>query len=373
VFNPKLYNTPYHTTDLSKFKFLVTGGAGFIGSNIVEYLIKYNAGHVRVLDNLSNGYFENIKDFMGLPNFEFILGDIRNFETCKKAMEGMDFVSHQAALGSVPRSISDPLTSNEVNVSGFLNILTAVKDAPNIKRMVYAASSSTYGDSAALPKVEGKEGNPLSPYAVTKLVNELYADVYSKAYGLNTIGLRYFNVFGPKQNPNNPYAAVIPIFCKAFIEGKQPTINGDGLTSRDFTFVENAVQANIRAMLFGIETENDLEDVKLGGLAESSFEVGRFGGLENNETNPQTHKPSNLYKHEVLNMACGDQVTLNEMITMLNQLSGQQIAPIYGPERKGDVKHSKASIDKISTFLNYEPQFRFQKGLEIVFEWYKTQ
>ena len=346
MFNPKLYNTPYHTTDLSKFKFLVTGGAGFIGSNIVEYLIKYNAGHVRVLDNLSNGYFENIKDFMGLPNFEFILGDIRNFETCKKAMEGMDFVTHQAALGSVPRSISDPITSNEVNVSGFLNILTAVKDAPNIKRMVYAASSSTYGDSAALPKVEGNEGNPLSPYAVTKLVNELYADVYSKVYGLHTIGLRYFNVFGPKQNPDNPYAAVIPIFCKVFIEGKQPTINGDGLTSRDFTFVENAVQANIRAMLLGTVTSTSVTS----------------SGVE-----------KQLTKHEVLNMACGDQVTLNEMIAMLNQLSGQQIAPIYGPERKGDVKHSKASIDKISNFLNFEPQFRFQKGLEIVYEWYKTQ
>jgi UDP-N-acetylglucosamine 4-epimerase len=351
MFNPKLYNTPYHTTDLSKFKFLVTGGAGFIGSNIVEYLIKYKAGHVRVLDNLSNGYFENIKDFMGLPNFEFILGDIRNFETCKKAMQGMDFVTHQAALGSVPRSISDPITSNDVNVSGFLNILTAVKDAPNIKRMVYAASSSTYGDSAALPKVEGNEGNPLSPYAVTKLVNELYADVYSKVYGLHTIGLRYFNVFGPKQNPNNPYAAVIPIFCKAFIEGKQPTINGDGLTSRDFTFVENAIQANIKAMLFGIENTC----------------------LDGSEQNSSTNQPSTfLTKHEVLNMACGDQVTLNEMIEMLNQLSGQQIAPIYGPERKGDVKHSKASIHKISTFLNYEPQFRFQKGLEIVYEWYKN-
>ncbi len=371
MFNPNLYNTPYHTTDLSKFKFLVTGGAGFIGSNIVEYLIKYNAGHVRVLDNLSNGYFENIKDFMGLPNFEFILGDVRNFETCKKAIEGMDFVTHQAALGSVPRSISDPITSNEVNVSGFLNILTAVKDAPNIKRMVYAASSSTYGDSAALPKVEGNEGNPLSPYAVTKLVNELYADVYSKVYGLHTIGLRYFNVFGPKQNPNNPYAAVIPIFCKAFIEGKTPTINGDGLTSRDFTFVENAVQANVRAMLYGID-ENSLES--LVGLESLKLNPLNSEALNSEALNPLNSAALNpLKKHEVFNMACGDQVTLNEMITMLNQLSGQQIAPHYGPERKGDVKHSKASINKISTFLNYEPQFRFQKGLEIVFEWYKTQ
>ncbi len=331
MFNPNLYKNVYHTEDLSKFKFLVTGGAGFIGSNIVEYLIKYNAGHVRVLDNLSNGYIENINAFENLPNFEFILGDIRNLETCKNAINGMDFVSHQAALGSVPRSISDPINSNEVNISGFLNILTAVKDEPNIKRMVYAASSSTYGDSPDLPKREGFEGKPLSPYAVTKLVNELYADVYSRVYGLHTIGLRYFNVFGPKQNPNNPYAAVIPIFCKAFIEGKQPTINGDGLTSRDFTFVENAVQANIKAMFC-----------------------------------------ASISKHEVMNMACGDQVTLNGMIDLLNQISGLKIIPEYAQERIGDVKHSKANIDKITQILNYEPLFRFQKGLEIVYDWYKN-
>jgi UDP-N-acetylglucosamine 4-epimerase len=332
MFNIKLYNIPYHSGDLSQYRFLVTGGAGFIGSNIVEYLLKYGAGYVRVLDNLSNGYFENIKDFMDLPNFEFILGDIRDFDTCKKALDGIDFVTHQAALGSVPRSIGDPITSNEVNVSGFLNVLTAVKDTPSIKRMVYAASSSTYGDSPKLPKVEGNEGNPLSPYAVTKLVNELYADVFSKVYGFHSIGLRYFNVFGPKQNPNNPYAAVIPIFCKHFIDNTLPTINGDGLTSRDFTFVENAVQANIKAMLL-----------------------------------PE------INKHEVMNMACGDQVTLNEMIEMLNQISGKSIVANYGPERKGDVKHSKASIDKISQLLNYLPQFRFRNGLEIVFDWYKTQ
>jgi UDP-N-acetylglucosamine 4-epimerase len=329
MYNPNLYKIPYHTEDLSGYSFLITGGAGFIGSNIVEYLLKYGAGKVRVLDNLSNGYFENIQEFMRLPNFEFILGDIRDFETCKKALEGIDFVSHQAALGSVPRSIGDPITSNDVNVSGFLNVLTAVKDAPNVKRMIYAASSSTYGDSPELPKKEGNEGNPLSPYAVTKLVNELYADVYSKVYGMHTIGLRYFNVFGPKQNPNNPYAAVIPIFCKAFIENETPLINGDGLTSRDFTFVENAVQANIKGMLL-----------------------------------------QNLDKHEVMNMACGDQITLNQMIEMLNVISHKNISPNYGPERKGDVKHSKASIDKISKLLNYSPEFRFQKGLEIVYNWY---
>lgn len=339
MFNLNLYNTPYHTLDLSKYKFLVTGGAGFIGSNIVEYLLKYQAGKVRLLDNLSNGYFENIKDFIGLPNFEFVEGDIRDLETCRKAVEGMDFITHQAALGSVPRSIKDPITTNEVNISGFLNMLVAAKDSPTCKRFIYAASSSTYGDSKKLPKVEGREGKPLSPYAVTKAVNEYYADVFSRVYGFHTIGLRYFNVFGPKQNPNNPYAAVIPIFCKHFIEGSQPTINGDGLTSRDFTFVENAVQANIRAMLFGL-----------------GFEPS---------TLPQ------LSTHEVLNTACGDQVTLNEMVEMLKEISGKNIHANYGPERAGDVRHSKASIDKITTMLGYEPKFRFKEGLKIVYTWYQ--
>ncbi len=338
-----MYEIKYHTEDLSNKSFLITGGAGFIGSNIVEYLIKYGAGKVRVLDNLSNGYFENIRPFMDLPNFEFILGDIRDYNTCVKALDGMDYLSHQAALGSVPRSIGDPLTSNEVNVSGFLNILTAAKESKSLKRMVYAASSSTYGDSPALPKVEGNEGNPLSPYAVTKLVNELYADVFSKVYGFHTIGLRYFNVFGPKQNPNNPYAAVIPIFCKNFIDGTQPTINGDGLTSRDFTFVENVVQANIKALQFGIELKyNSPIDTKL----------------------------QNLEKHEVFNTACGEQVTLNQMVNMLKQISGKEIVSIYGPERAGDVKHSKASIEKIKGTLEYDPKYFFRDGLSIVYDWY---
>jgi UDP-N-acetylglucosamine 4-epimerase len=325
-----MFEIKYHDKDISQNSFLVTGGAGFIGSNIVEYLLKYNAKKVRVLDNLSNGYFENIKDYIGLENFEFIEGDIRDLDTCKRALEGMDYLSHQAALGSVPRSINDPITSNSVNIDGFLNILVAVKDNTTIKRMVYAASSSTYGDSPLLPKVEGNEGNPLSPYAVTKLVNELYADVFSRVYGLHTIGLRYFNIFGPRQNPNNPYAAVIPIFCKAFIKGEAPKINGDGITSRDFTFVENAVQANIRAML--------------------------------NET---------IEKHEVVNVACGDQISLNEMISMLNDISNSNIVPIYGSERAGDVKHSKADIGKITMLLNYKPEYRFKEGLDKVFNWYK--
>jgi len=330
MFNKNLYNTPYHNKDLSNYSFLLTGCAGFIGSNLVEYLLKYNARHVRVLDNLSNGYFENIKEFTKLPNFEFINGDICNLETCKEVVKGIDFISHQAALGSVPRSIANQIITNEVNVGGFLNMLYAAKESNSLKRFVYAASSSTYGDSPLLPKIEGNEGNPLSPYAITKLVNELYGDVFSRVYGFHSIGLRYFNIFGPKQNPNNPYAAVIPIFCKAFIEKLSPTIFGDGNTSRDFTFVENAIQANIRALFF-----------------------------------------SSLGKHEVMNVACGDQISLNEMVDNLNELSQSNIKPIYGPERTGDVRHSKASIEKIEKFLEYKPKFYFKDGLDIVFNWYK--
>ena len=335
----KLYSVPYHSVDISQHKFLVTGGAGFIGSNIVEYLLTFGAGQVRVLDNLSNGYIENIKEFNAHPNFEFIKGDIRDLETCQQAVEGMDFISHQAALGSVPRSIQDPITSNAVNIGGFLNMLVAAKESPSLKRMIYAASSSTYGDSRELPKVEGREGKPLSPYAVTKAVNEYYADVFSQVYGFHTIGLRYFNVFGPRQNPNNPYAAVIPIFCKHFMEGTLPTINGDGETSRDFTFVENAVQANIRAMLIG---------------------VGDSHGHD-------------IQKHEVINVACGDQVTLNEMVGMLRDITGKDIHAHYGPERPGDVRHSRAQISKAEQLFGYSPRFRFREGLEIVYNWYCEQ
>ena len=332
MFNKQLYNTTYHNLDLSKYSFLITGGAGFIGSNLVEYLLRFNAGHVRVLDNLSNGYYENIKDFLVLPNFEFIEGDICDLETCKNAVNGIDFISHQAALGSVPRSINDPILSNSVNVNGFLNMLVAAKESNSLKRMVYAASSSTYGDSQELPKIEGKEGKPLSPYAVTKLVNELYADVFSKVYDFHLIGLRYFNVFGPKQNPNNPYAAVIPIFCKHFIDGTSPNINGDGETSRDFTFIENVVQANIKSLLY-----------------------------------------EGLNKHEVFNVACGDQITLNKMIDQLQFLSNKKLLVNYLPERKGDVRHSKASLVKINQMLGYQPEYDFQKGIQIVFDWYKSQ
>jgi UDP-N-acetylglucosamine 4-epimerase len=329
MFNKQLYNTRYHDIDLSNYSYLITGGAGFIGSNIVEYLLKYNAGHVRVLDNLSNGYYDNIKDFVGLPNFEFIEGDIRDMATCKKVVEGIDFISHQAALGSVPRSIENPVISNDVNVGGFLNILVAAKESNKLKKMVYAASSSTYGDSPLLPKIEGNEGNPLSPYSVTKLVNELYSDVFSKVYDFHPIGLRYFNIFGPKQNPNNPYAAVIPLFCKHFLENTHPIINGDGHTSRDFTFVENAVQANVRALF-------------------------------NN----------NLKEHQVFNVACGEETSLLKIIDILNIYTGKNLTPIYKACRNGDVKHSLADLTKISTLIGYSPNIKLSKGIEIVYDWY---
>lgn len=321
----------FHSTNLSGVKFLVTGGAGFIGSHIVDYLLAHGA-FVRVLDNLSNGYFENISHHISNANFEFIEGDIRDYAVCENAVHEVQYISHQAALGSVPRSIENPILTNEVNIGGFLNMLTAAKNSKSLVKFIYAASSSTYGDSAVLPKVEGNEGIPLSPYAVTKAVNETYGDVFSKVYGFHATGLRYFNIFGPRQNPNNPYAAVIPIFCSAFLEGKRPTINGDGETSRDFTFVDNAVQANIKAML----------------------SVG-------------------MEKHEVYNVACGDQVSLNEMIRELNKLSGAAIEAIYGLERKGDVKHSKASIEKIGNALGYSPTVTFATGLKTVFEWYRNR
>lgn len=334
MFNSQLYNTPYHNTNLSENSFLITGGAGFVGSNLVEYLLKYNAGHVRILDNLSNGYFENIKDFIELPNFEFIEGDIRDFNTCKKAVKGINYISHQAALGSVPRSISDPITSNEVNIGGFVNILTAAKESNKLKGFVYAASSSTYGDSHNLPKVEGNEGKPLSPYAVTKLVNEIYADVFSKTYGFKSIGLRYFNVFGPKQSPNNAYAAVIPKFIDFALKKISPTIFGDGETSRDFTFIENVVQANIKAL------------------------------LNNNE----------IQTHEVFNIAFGDRTTLNKLWALIvKHLNCESLIPNYNDERVGDVKHSLADISKAKNYINYSPIFDLDKGLKITIEYLKTQ
>lgn len=333
-----MYQNKYHNSELSNYSYLITGGAGFIGSNIVQYLIKNKAKKVRVLDNLSNGNLDNLAQFVNLPNFEFIEGDIRDFETCKRAVEDINFISHQAALGSVPRSINDPILSNEVNVTGFLNMLVASKNSNSLIRFVYAASSSTYGDSVELPKVEGNEGKPISPYAVTKAVNEMYAEVFSKVYNFNTIGLRYFNVFGPKQNPNNPYAAVIPIFCKCILNNESPIVNGDGTTTRDFTFIENVVQANIKAFEFGvIDTKN-------------------------------RHQ---LDKHQVYNVACGNQISLNDIIRIVCKIENKSITPIYREERIGDVKHSKASIQKIATILEYNPLFDFEKGIKITLDWYK--
>ncbi|MDT0295750.1 SDR family oxidoreductase [Mesonia ostreae] len=318
------YTQAYHTEDISKINFLVTGGAGFIGSNLVQYLLEHGAKKVRVLDNLSNGYYYNIKEFVSNPAFEFMEGDIRDLETCKKALDGIDYVSHQAALGSVPRSINDPITSNDVNVSGFLNMLVAQKESSSVKRLVYAASSSTYGDSPSLPKVEDTIGKPLSPYAVTKYVNELYADVFAKTYGIEIIGLRYFNVFGPKQSPNGAYAAVIPLFMQALKDGEAPTINGDGEQTRDFTFVQNAVQANIKALFASKEATN-----------------------------------------EVYNVAYGERISLNQLWKSLQEAAQSNLKANYGPSRQGDVRDSLANIDKGKEKLDYEPQFSVHDGLQI--------
>jgi len=313
-------------------RILITGGAGFIGSNLVALFLKDpRISFVRVLDNLSTGSRNNIASFLSDPRFEFVEGDIRNYQTCLKACENIDLITHQAALGSVPRSINDPLTTNEVNITGTLNIFTAAKDK-KIKRVVYAASSSTYGDHPGLPKVEDQIGKPLSPYAVTKYVNELYAQVYANLYKLELIGLRYFNIFGPRQNPKGPYAAVIPLFLKALLENKPPVINGDGAHSRDFTFVDNAVQANIAAMF----TDNA--------------------------------KAVN----QVYNIACGQQTSLLELFNALKQQAKSSLDPVFGPERAGDVKHSLADISKAKNLLGYSPSVSVQEGLKITFDWYKN-
>jgi UDP-N-acetylglucosamine 4-epimerase len=313
-------------------RILVTGGAGFIGSNLVAALLQdKRVNFVRVFDNLATGSIQNIAEFKQDERFEFFEGDIRNYESCLKACDGIDRISHQAALGSVPRSINDPLTTNEVNITGTLNVFTAAKEK-QIKRIVYAASSSTYGDHPGLPKIEDKIGKPLSPYAVTKYVNELYAQVYASLYNMEFIGLRYFNIFGPKQNPAGPYAAVIPLFAEAIINDKAPTINGDGLHSRDFTYVDNAVQANILSLF-----------------------------VENSEA-----------VNEVYNIACGHQTSLNELFQHLADEANSALKPMYGPERTGDVKHSLADITKANRLLNYEPAISVKDGLQKTFQWYKN-
>ena len=319
---------------LTKKKILVTGGAGFIGSNLTEALLKLN-NEVICLDNFATGKKENITPFLTNPNYTLIEGDIRKLSDCQLAVKGVDYVLHQAALGSVPRSIKDPITSNEVNVSGFLNMLTASRDS-GVKRFIYAASSSTYGDSEALPKVEDKIGKPLSPYAITKYVNELYADVFSKTYGLETIGLRYFNVFGRKQDPNGAYAAVIPKFVSQFMAGESPVINGNGEFSRDFTYIDNVIQAN----LLSLTTKNK--------------------------------KAINT----VYNVAFGERNTLKDLVELLKKHLTEfdpkikDIQVIYGPNRVGDIPHSLASVDKAKNLLAYNPQFSLEKGLKEAVNWY---
>lgn len=314
-------------------RILVTGGAGFIGSNLVGALLKDNrVSFVRVLDNLATGSFHNLEEYNGDARFEMLQGDIRDYASCLKACEGIDLISHQAALGSVPRSINDPLTSNEVNITGTLNIFNAARER-GIRRIIYAASSSTYGDHPGLPKVEDKIGKPLSPYAVTKYVNELYADVYASLFDMEFIGLRYFNIFGPRQNPRGPYAAVIPLFVEALLDHKAPVINGDGSHSRDFTYVDNAVSANILSLF-------------------------------------ATDK---AVVNQVYNIACGQQTSLAELFETLRKVAGSDLQPVYGPERKGDVKHSLADISRARRMLGYEPSISVEQGLRITFEWYKTQ
>lgn len=316
------------------YRILVTGGAGFIGSNLCETLLK-NGNSVVCLDNFATGKRENITPFQSDKNFTLIEGDIRNFDDCKKACASVDYVLHQAALGSVPRSINDPITSNDVNVSGFLNMLVAARDE-KVKRFIYAASSSTYGDSENMPKVEDIIGKPLSPYAITKYVNELYADVFSKTYGLETIGLRYFNVFGRRQDPNGAYAAVIPKFVMSLMKHESPIINGDGTNSRDFTYIDNVVQMNILAI------------------------------VSNNKEALNT----------VYNVAFGERTDLNELSQMLkDSLStfDPSIAKVkikYGPNRIGDIPHSLASVDKAKKLLGYNPKFNINQGIEAAVDWY---
>ena len=311
---------------ISNLNILVTGGAGFIGSNIVENLLKQGVKSVRVLDNLVTGKKENIQEFIdNNNNLEFMYGDIANLEICRKAVKDMDIICHQAAIGSVPRSIADPLTSHIANVNGFLNILIAAKEE-GIKRVVYASSSSVYGDHPMLPKVEENTGNVLSPYAATKAIDEIYAQVFTRCYNMEIIGLRYFNIFGPKQDPNGAYAAVIPKFIQLMRNGEKPVINGDGSFSRDFTYVDNAVQANILALT----TDN----------------IMCFG--------------------EALNIGAGGQSTLLELISAINNELKSTIDPLFGPERVGDIPHSNANISKAKNMLGYDPKISFEEGIKLL-------
>ena len=319
---------------ISNQKILVTGGAGFIGSNLCESLLKLG-NHVICLDNFSTGKMDNIEPFLANPDFRLITGDIRNLDECRNAVKGVQYVLHEAALGSVPRSINDPITTNDVNISGFLNMLVASRDA-KVKRFIYAASSSTYGDSEILPKEEDVIGKPLSPYAVTKYVNELYADVFSKSYGIECIGLRYFNVFGRRQDPDGAYAAVIPLFIKQLINHDSPVINGDGEFSRDFTYIDNVILMNLLAL-----TTQNMTAV-----------------------------------NTIYNTAYGDRTTLNQLVGYLKEFLTEfdsnisQIEIEYGLPRKGDIPHSLASINKARKLLGYNPKYNLREGLKEAITWY---
>lgn len=331
-------------------KILITGGAGFIGSNLCEYFV--DKGYdVVCLDNLSTGFMHNIEHLLDKPNFKFIEGDIRNLDTCREAVSGREVVLHEAALGSVPRSINDPINTNANNIDGFLNMLVAARDE-GIKRFVYAASSSTYGDSKELPKIEHNIGRPLSPYAITKFVNELYANVFSSLYGIETIGLRYFNVFGRRQNPNGAYAAVIPLWVKSLIEHQSPYINGDGSYSRDFTYIDNVILANELA------------------ATTSSEDLRERASLYNMTL------PANAPIDMVFNVAYGGNTTLNALFGCLRQNLAKfdpaiaEIEPVYRENRAGDIPHSQASIIKAQRILNYHPKFDALSGFEQACEWY---
>ena len=321
----------FHTKDIANSTFLVTGGAGFIGSHIVEYLLKNNAGKVKVLDNLSTGSIHNVDLFKSYPQYEFIEGDIRNEVVCINACNGVDYVSHQAALGSVPRSVKDPISTNSVNIDGFINIINAAKNA-HVKSFVYASSSSVYGDEPNLPKKESITGNLLSPYAVTKMTNELYANVFARVYRIKVIGLRYFNVFGPRQDPNGPYAAVIPLFVDGILNSKPVYINGDGEQTRDFTYVDNAIQANVKGML----TDN----------------VTAFG--------------------QVYNVAVGANFSVNFLYKAIREMLDKIHEPIFREPREGDIRNSLADITKAKTLLGYLPTQQFLGGLKITVDFFKN-
>lgn len=320
----------FHTADIRNKKILVTGGAGFIGSNLVEYLLTHGAAFVRVADNLSNGFRRNLEPFLKHDNFEFVEGTITDENFCHRVCEGINLVSHQAALGSVPRSIAFPLATHAANATGFLNMINAARNA-GVERFIYASSSSVYGDEPNLPKREERIGRPLSPYAVSKLANELYANVFALNYGMNVIGLRYFNVFGPNQDPNGPYAAAIPLFMDAVIHHKTAFINGDGNQTRDFTYVENAVQANVRAMFCS--------------------DANAFG--------------------KVYNVAVGENVTINNLFDIIAAAAGSSLKPVHREDRPGDIRDSLADISLAEKFLGYKPQVKLEAGIRTTFEWFK--